>query len=587
MMNTGLTKQKWEELLANGWRKDEKYVFVSYASADWEKVYPTVLALRARGINVYIDSEFSLNQSQNWLENFQTILIKDYNCAGIIAFLSIDYMRSYACLMEQLANQSKQLRNTVGRFHPMFFISLEKELNSVQNMRDYIYSYKIRAESSNMEVKIATEEHPYLKKFMIDSIIENKMSTDQSPEAMASDMLRGLRDKHDVVVAMFQLVFEHRLPSFSDFRGSEECADLLYINFVGEKNQDICMNPVEELKADTLQKLSKAKYSLEGGPGPVPEDAPDTQRQKDPGSGTASAKSGDSQKEPGGKEDRKPEDEAVPDAGNGRLEKEDPGERKQKQYTATGDITFTLYGREYTYNQSDMMLTFFAQVLNRHQECVEGLPDRGGMNCASAVDYTKKENRTEEMPSYFRVCQYFEFDSGCGVCIGTAFGVNDKLKKMAMLLDICGEDPSVFSSEQVELPEVGSGKGRNAAIMTYRVYGKSFSSSQTEMMGNIFREVIERHPDKLQKLADQLMCVAVFDYSAVPKKERPVYFASLCVYELKGTPYSIGGTFGMAEKLRQIAKLLDICEVDKSEVEIEGYELPEAGKRKKTNIRYF
>ena len=585
-MSKNLTKKEWEELLADGWRKDEKYVFVSYASADWEKVYPTVLALRTRGINIYIDVEFSLNQSQNWLKNFQKRLIKDYNCAGIISFLSINYMRSYACLMEQLANQSKQLRSTAGKFHPMFFIALEQELRSLQSMRDYIYSYPVRAESSSMAVKIAPDEHPYLKKFMIDSIIENKISVDQSPEAMADDMLKGLGDKHDVVVAMFQLVFEHRLPSFSLFENPEKCADLLYRNFVGDKNQDICMKPVEALKADTLQRLSEANYSLEGGPEPVPKDAIDGQR-KDSGSETASAESGSVQEEPDGKENRqtRAEDDPVDEKTQEKDRSVDASEeRKSKPHTTTGDITFTLYGKEYTYNQSDMMLTFFAQVLNRHQEYVESLPERKGMNCASAVDYTKKENRTG-MPPYFNSCQYFEFDNGRKICIGTAYGINDKLKKMAMLLDICGEDPSVFSSEQVELPEPGSAK--NTAAVIYKVYGKSFSSSQTEMMGNIFREVIERHPDKLSELADQLTCVAISDYGKVPKKQRPVYFTSLCVYDLKGVTYSIGGTFSMAEKLRHIANLLDICEVDKSEVEIEGYELPEAGKRKKSNISYF
>lgn len=301
-----------------------------------------------------------------------------------------------------------------------------------------------------------------------------------------------------------------------------------------------------------------------------------------------SAGAGSVQEGPDGREDRqtKAEDDPAEEKtqGEGR-DLEDSEERRSKPHTATGNITFTLYGEKRTYNQSDMMLTFFAQVLNRHQEYVEGLPGQKGMNCASAVDYTKKENRTEEMPPYFRVCQYFAFDSGCGVCIGTAYGINEKLKKMAMLLDICGEDPSVFSSEQVELPETGN--AGNAAAVIYKIYGRSFSSSQTEMMGNIFREVIERHPDKLSELADQLVCVAISDYGKVPKKQRPVYFTSLCVYDLKGVTYSVGGTFSMAEKLKQIAKLLDICGVDKSEVEIEGYELPEAGKRKKSNIRYL
>lgn len=64
-----MTKKDYESLLCDGWRKDEGYVFVSYSSRDWDKVYPCVLELRARGINVFIDVEFQENSSSNWLHN--------------------------------------------------------------------------------------------------------------------------------------------------------------------------------------------------------------------------------------------------------------------------------------------------------------------------------------------------------------------------------------------------------------------------------------------------------------------------------------------------------------------------------------
>lgn len=521
--------------------ENKPFIFVSYKhdAADEAVVRKTISELRRRfGFNIWYDAE--LTAGTNW-DAIALRRVRSSYCKMVLLFASNAALTSRP-ISEELATAKKWRKMIIPiSFENRPFSEILMTINEEYN------------ESDPDKVDIADR--------IIEEHLDDKLTyivADVNSDSYYNDIFRTVSKNAPEIIE------------------SAEKADQ-----AEENDSDVS---IQAESAAPKEPLSEPE------PATAPEDPSVVPPQNDPSSsesGTASAKSEDSQKEPDGKEDRKPEDEAVPDPENGRREEEDSGERKQKQYTATGDITFTLYGREYTYNQSDMMLTFFAQVLNRHQECVEGLLDRGGMNCASAVDYTKKENRTEEMPSYFRVCQYFEFDSGCGVCIGTAYGVNDKLKKMAMLLDICGEDPSVFSSEQVELPEVGSGKGRNAAIMTYRVYGKSFSSSQTEMMGNIFREVIERHPDKLQELADQLMCVAVSDYSKVPKKERPVYFASLCVYDLKGTTYSIGGTFGMAEKLRQIAKLLDICEVDKSEVEIEGYELPEAGKRKKTNIRYF
>ncbi len=71
-----ITKKIYLKQLKDGWKLNENYVFVSYASRDWEKVYPTVLALRALGINVYIDVEFIENQSSSWLENFQERLFR-------------------------------------------------------------------------------------------------------------------------------------------------------------------------------------------------------------------------------------------------------------------------------------------------------------------------------------------------------------------------------------------------------------------------------------------------------------------------------------------------------------------------------
>ena len=55
--------------------------------------------------------------------------------------------------------------------------------------------------------------------------------------------------------------------------------------------------------------------------------------------------------------------------------------------------------QEYELNQSDMMLTFFAHVLNKHQDIVDELPSYNGMNCVSDVDYRLSDNRKAEMPT--------------------------------------------------------------------------------------------------------------------------------------------------------------------------------------------
>ena len=256
-----------------------------------------------------------------------------------------------------------------------------------------------------------------------------------------------------------------------------------------------------------------------------------------------------------------------------------------------------LYGKEYELNQSDMMLTFFAHVLNKHQDIVDELPSYNGMNCVSDVDYSLSENRKADMPTYFRSCEFFEFANGSHICVGTSYSVVDKLKKMALLLNICGESPEIFSSEQVELPAVKvrggssvSGKG-SGALVKFSVYGNEYAQNQTDMLGTICSSVIAKHPDKLEEAADALLCIDVKDYTDVAKEDRPVYFSSMNRYEVNGTAYSVGGSFGMKEKLKMIARLLIMCDESKDIIDIEDYEIPDvkvkaaAGTKKKIN--YF
>ena len=68
-----MNKKEFEYLLCDGWLKDENYVFVSYSSQDWEKVYPCVLELRAMGINIFIDVEFQENSSSRFCSQLEEL----------------------------------------------------------------------------------------------------------------------------------------------------------------------------------------------------------------------------------------------------------------------------------------------------------------------------------------------------------------------------------------------------------------------------------------------------------------------------------------------------------------------------------
>ncbi len=535
--------------LEDGWIKGEPYVFVSYASKDKEKVYDFVYELRKRGINVYIDIELQENISKNWLQNIKERLY-DVDCVAMISFLSISYFRSYACLIEQLVTRSEDLKMEKGRYLEDFYIALDDNMSTIQKMEDAVYDNTVAKESQSMAIKMVPEEVNVLKDVMEDNIaVKSKLKKD------VRSTIDGLNTAHRVAISMLSYIFKESSYSIQKYGTAGDCAQLMYNNFTNDKN--------DKINIDVLEKL-KEKYNN------------DSVADKNNIAIDSVAA-----------------DDSVTAVDNTNI----TDNTRTRQATSTGDIRFTLYGKEYELNQSDMMLTFFAHVLNKHQDIVDELPSYNGMTCVSDVDYSLPKNRKADMPTYFRSCEFFEFVNGSHICVGTSYSVVDKLKKMALLLNICGESPEIFSSEQVELPAVkvrgGSsavGKG-SGALVKFSVYGNKYEQNQTDMLGTICSSVITKHPDKLEEAADALLCLDVKDYTDVAKEDRPVYFSSMNRYEVNGTAYSVGGSFGMKEKLKMIARLLIMCDESKDIIDIEDYEIPDvkvkaaAGTKKKIN--YF
>lgn len=547
--------------LEDGWIKGEPYVFVSYASKDKEKVYDFVYELRKRGINVYIDIELQENISKNWLQNIKERLY-DVDCVAMISFLSISYFRSYACLIEQLVTRSEDLKMEKGRYLENFYIALDDNMSTIQKMEDAVYDNTVAKESQSMAIKMVPKEVNVLKDVMEDNIaVKSKLKKD------VRSTIDGLNTAHRVAISMLSYIFKESSYSIQKYGTAGDCAQLMYNNFTNDKNDKINIDVLEKLKEkyNNDSVADKNNIAIDSVAADDSVTAVDNTNITDNTSITDSTHIKDN--------------------------------TRTRQATSTGDIRFMLYGKEYELNQSDMMLTFFAHVLNKHQDIVDELPSYNGMTCVSDVDYSLPKNRKADMPTYFRSCEFFEFANGSHICVGTSYSVVDKLKKMALLLNICGESPEIFSSEQVELPAVKvrggssvSGKG-SGALVKFSVYGNKYEQNQTDMLGTICSSVIAKHPDKLEEAADALLCIDVKDYTDVAKEDRPVYFSSMNRYEVNGTAYSVGGSFGMKEKLKMIARLLIMCDESKDIIDIEDYEIPDvkvkaaAGTKKKIN--YF
>lgn len=569
--------------LEDGWIKGEPYVFVSYASKDKEKVYEFVYELRKRGINVYIDIELQENISKNWLQNIKERLY-DVDCVAMISFLSLNYFRSYACLIEQLVTRSEDLKMEKGKYLENFYIALDDNMSTIQKMEDAVYNNTVAKESQSMAIKMVPEEVNVLKDVMEDNIaVKSKLKKD------VRSTIDGLNTAHRVAISMLSYIFKESSYSIQKYGTAGDCAQLMYNNFTNDKNDKINIDVLEGLKekyinASSFTTASSSTESQNSALISVVQDN-DTNSNEIYSNDII-----------GDENNTAIDSVATDDLATSTDNINTTDNTRTRQATSTGDIRFILYGKEYELNQSDMMLTFFAHVLNKHQDIVDELPSYNGMTCVSDVDYSLPKNRKADMPTYFRSCEFFEFANGSHICVGTSYSVVDKLKKMALLLNICGESPEIFSSEQVELPAVkvrgGSsavGKG-SGALVKFSVYGNKYEQNQTDMLGTICSSVITKHPDKLEEAADALLCLDVKDYTDVAKEDRPVYFSSMNKYEVNGTAYSVGGSFGMKEKLKMIARLLIMCDESKDIIDIEDYEIPDvkikaAGAKKKIN--YF
>ena len=557
--------------LEDGWIKGEPYVFVSYASKDKEKVYEFVYELRKRGINVYIDIELQENISKNWLQNIKERL----------------YLENY-------------------------YIALDDNMSTIQKMEDAVYDNTVAKESQSMAIKMVPEEVNVLKDVMEDNIaVKSKLKKD------VRSTIDSLNTAHRVAISMLSYIFKESSYSIQKYGTAGDCAQLMYNNFTNDKNDKINIDVLEELKkkynnasssaTTTSSTASQSSASAPAVKNNTTEVDIENNRTSDNIQSTEYsnvANNNDTNSDEinsndiiGDENNTAIDSVATDDLATSTDNINTTDNSRTRQATSTGDIRFTLYGKEYELNQSDMMLTFFAHVLNKHQDIVDELPSYNGMNCVSDVDYSLPENRKADMPTYFRSCEFFEFANGSHICVGTSYSVVDKLKKMALLLNICGESPEIFSSEQVELPAVkvrggssAGGKG-SGALVKFSVYGNEYAQNQTDMLGTICSSVIAKHPDKLEEAADALLCIDVKDYTDVAKEDRPVYFSLMNRYEVNGTAYSVGGSFGMKEKLKMIAKLLIMCDESKDIIDIEDYEIPDvkvkaaAGTKKKIN--YF
>ncbi len=504
------------------------FVFVSYSKKDKDIVYPLVVKLQEKGCNIWIDKELKRAIGVNW-QKHALDAIADEKCIAILFMTSKNSLTSAPVFAELVwaRRGRKVVRNSLSG-EPKRIIPInvdEKWSPSIKGISNWIKE-EVRFDKTELE------ESDYNCLNGIHKSIEMYYNAESNDR---------LERKGEIAPVIYEEILEELGGNNITFANADEIQTILdnveSSVYVEGPSALEATSRVE--KSDTAVNTEAEKAEISANPAP------------EAGYYTEN-------------------NDSTIDSDVNEPETSDHGEavndKKKKHSTLTGDVTYTLYGKEYTENQSTMMLRVFAQVLKHHEEIVPTLCNYKGMNCVSRTNYELKENR-EDMPSYFRVCKNFEYSTG-NICVGTAYSFQDKCKKIALLLNICGESNDILVSDQIELPaiktksvlfdESTSTAARGNGI-TFTVYGESFTTSQADMMKIICKKILEKHPEKIEQAAEGTLFISLTDYRDVPAEERPVYFRSLSVFEIGGRLVSVGTTFNKQSKINEIGRLLEVC----------------------------
>ena len=602
---------KVEELLSGIEKCDmsKPFAFVSYSKKDSEKVYQVVRELQKNGYNIWVDKELKQSVGIDWQQDALKAIAKPA-CKVILYFVSENSLVSAPVCAELCWSKSNKVKaNNQGE--EMKIIPINVSENWDYQMPFSTWVLKV-AENAGAE-ELENDDFDVLREIIDDKYISGKEAFDNHGEIamyiknnifeplggnkitfanyndittiMDNMKMTRVKDGDDVTVTAMQKEEEIAEVEVADVGTQEEAvnnADIQTENVdkIGVYVQNTMQNLIEKdlLSEDLIAKMLDAKWSKEVlhlSYAMLIKINPEKDIKEQVVDGKGRSRYWTKIYNIAGEnycvcndwyeKHRKYFEEFLTQLEAGATF--EVSSEKKKVFSLTGDVTYTLYGKQYSENQSDMMLRVFAQVLNRHQDKVDSLPEQDGMNCAEKYENIEQPGTSAAKPSYFRVCSNFEFDNGSAVCIGTAYSSGDKMKKIAKLLEICGEDRSVFYSEQLELPELERNKVSSKTI-EYTLYGQKYSGDQTEMMTHVCSTVIAKHPEKLQELVDNTLCIGYNNSSA----EEKTYFRVSRLYQCGGREYKVGTSFGMAEKLKQIAKVFAICGEDSDILQVEGYE---------------
>lgn len=537
-MTIGEIENEIKERIHN-FKDDESFAFVSYSKKDKEIVYPIVLGWLRAGYNVYIDKDFSNQGSEeNWAIQMKE-KIQNTDCVIATVFMSENYCYSHATLTELLTMRSDNTRDERASASqivlPIDVIKLPNQLNNNEfGLRPEIkeeYKKDFAKRYGEKPNKDFWEDNAKCKELFEEGIsslskkLESKgvsVSYDKLNKKFKSGYTNFYREIAWIMSEWFRCYdLNGNKKSVDDLSGVISRFDGLKVH----KQGNVTLVKASEVVEDNLETVEVQKADLS---------------------------------------------ETL-------VEKED---LKKRKASTTGDVKYYLYGEEFIGNQSDVMIMTFGKVLKKHPEFIDQALE--SFTCLSNIDYSERKNQVD-MPSYFRVCHTFMID-GKTVCIGTAYGMPDKLKLMAKLLMLVGDEKDALQIEGLELPEVKQRSvGRsadnckgNSSSEEYYISGNRKESNQANMLWDVFEALANKYPEKVSELETMSNVSLAKDVTKPGTKEsNPTCFMSYKSFMVNGNEYLVGAAYNRAEKIKRINKMLNICGAPNDFFVLKGEEIKE------------
>ncbi len=609
-----------EKIEAIPFDKTEDFIFISYSHEDSEVVYESVLRWKEAGYNIYIDTEFAREGSDShWVDQMQKTL-KIKGCKAVVIFYSENYIYSCATLIEAYTIRRANKPLTID------MIVLDEECSTSSFSDEAIakhYSDKYdRLRKKNTKSPFNDKEIEALKKGILNST-NNKMTEGDIEELIESinlnydsgyknyyetvaDYMLEWRDKQDLNGndCYDPVKYEkNRLPIlFPDVKVTKEIVQEVYSTPVVEKKKEDNSSEYYRKAAKRIpqwadkpdqfnHKIVRAFFTAQEMDENVTiaamerlcsdENSPELYVPKFKGNYDnmkldTSNSHGKVFEDDGTNVRIWEEVEEVLLQYRDKFMKDRDAEVSNS--SSNKEVSFEIYGEKHTGNQSDLMILSIGKVLKHNPQVIDKAIET--LTSLSDVDY--ENNEIEDMPTYFRVC-YTDEIAGKTVCIGTSYGLKDKLVQIAKVIALAEENPDVLKIDGLELPKVKIGKNTTKVAggsghgteETYYIFGEKRTGNQSEMMFDYFEELAKRYPDKIAGLTQITSVKAAEDVSNPgTSAASPVYFRVCRRFQVAGVAYYVGTSYGKKDKLVQIRKMQMLCGAAQDSFRMEGEEIP-------------